>query len=307
MPTFKIKNTQLVPIKEIKIDLEKDIQSVTENNLQVVFGLKFISSEFSLQNFRIDTLAFDEEAKSFVIIEYKKDRSFSVVDQGFSYLSLMLNNKSDFVLEYNENVKDNLKREDIDWSQSKILFIAGSFTSHQRNAINFKDLPIELWEVKKFSNNTILFNLVRSLNARESIKTISKSKIIDDVGRQIKTYTIDDHIKPSWKETRSIYEELSERILAIDQRFEESPQKYYIGYKIENSVIVALKTRKSKIVLELNRTQPKDVNDPEKKVKYRKNSLKYYNKHISQYNINSLEDIDYGMSLIKQVYNKFAK
>ena len=69
-----------------------------------------------MQNFRIDTLAFDTETKSFVRIEYKRDRSFSVVDQGFAYLSLMLNNKADFILEYNERMKDNLKREDVDWS-----------------------------------------------------------------------------------------------------------------------------------------------------------------------------------------------
>ena len=63
-----------------------------------------MKSEFTLHNFRIDTLAFDEESKSFVIIEYKKDKSFSVVDQGYAYLSLMLNNKADFILEYNESL-----------------------------------------------------------------------------------------------------------------------------------------------------------------------------------------------------------
>ena len=67
--------------------------------------LDFISSEFSLNNFRIDTLALDKESKSFVIIEFKRDKNFSVVDQGYAYLSLMLNNKADFILEYNENKK----------------------------------------------------------------------------------------------------------------------------------------------------------------------------------------------------------
>jgi hypothetical protein len=48
----------------------------------------------SSENLRIDTLAFDNESKAFVIIEYKKDRNFSVVDQGMAYLNLMLNKKS---------------------------------------------------------------------------------------------------------------------------------------------------------------------------------------------------------------------
>src|SRR3990167_5346298 len=123
MPIFKIEDKKLVSIKEIIIDLEKGLQKLTENNLESVFGYKFISSEFSLHNFRIDTLAFDEETKSFIIIEYKKDRSFSVIDQGFSYLSLMLNNKADFILEYNEKTKKNFNKDNFDWTQSRILFL----------------------------------------------------------------------------------------------------------------------------------------------------------------------------------------
>jgi hypothetical protein len=65
---------------------------------------------------RIDTLAFDNESKAFVIIEYKKDRNFSVVDQGIGYLNLMLNDKADFILEYNQSSPSShsLKREEVD-------------------------------------------------------------------------------------------------------------------------------------------------------------------------------------------------
>ena len=78
------------------------MQELTEKNLETVFGLEFVATEYQVQKLFIDTLAFDRETKTFVIIEYKRDRSFSVVDQGFSYLSLMLNNKADFILAYNE-------------------------------------------------------------------------------------------------------------------------------------------------------------------------------------------------------------
>lgn len=69
-------------------------------------------------DFRIDTLAFDESSNSFVIIEYKKGNSYSVVDQGYSYLSTMVNNKAEFILEYNEKTNDVLKRNDVDWTSS---------------------------------------------------------------------------------------------------------------------------------------------------------------------------------------------
>ena len=110
MPIFKINNTSLAQIKEASLDFEKDLQKITEDNLETIFGLYFVSSEFSLHQFRIDTLAFDKETQSFVIIEYKRDKSFSVIDQGYAYLALMLNNKADFILEYNERKKRKSKK-----------------------------------------------------------------------------------------------------------------------------------------------------------------------------------------------------
>lgn len=104
-----------------------------EANLGLLFGLQFVKSEFDLHGLRIDTLAFNRKDMSFVIIEYKRDRNFSVIDQGIAYLNLMLNNKADFILEYNEAAqnKSNIKRNDLDWSQSRVIFIAPEFTKYQ--------------------------------------------------------------------------------------------------------------------------------------------------------------------------------
>src|SRR4030067_3735689 len=124
MPLYKIEKTDLERIRETPFRLEKELQRITENNLAALFKLRFIKGEFTFKNVRIDTLAFDEETKSFVIIEYKKDRNFTVIDQGYAYLALLLNNKADFVLEYNEKCKKNMRKGDIDWSQSKVMFLA---------------------------------------------------------------------------------------------------------------------------------------------------------------------------------------
>jgi predicted transport protein len=306
MPIFKINNNQLTQIKKKKIELEKDIQNITEKNLEIIFGLKYICSEFQVNNLRIDTLAFDEENNSFVIIEYKRDRSFSIVDQGFAYLALMLNNKSDFILEFNEKMKDKLKKENIDWSQTKVLFLANSFTVHQQNAINFKDLPIELWEIVKYENNTILYKQVKPSTSNESIKVLSgKNKVIQKVSSEVKKYSVDDHFKGGWDNSRMLFENFQEKILEMSNDFEVSPQKSYIGFKIEKSVIFGCDIRKSKIIIGLNRVQPKDLKDPERRTKYRKNSFKYYNKHITNFEIKSMDDIDYAVFLAKQVYNNF--
>jgi len=307
MPIYKQTDNRLVPIKEKKVGLEKTLQNLVETNLSDIFGLSFVATEFPLNNLRIDTLAFDEEAKAFVVIEYKRDKNSTVIDQGYAYLALLLNNKADFVLEYNEKTKKNLRKDDIDWSQSKVMFVAQSFTKYQQEAIGFQDLPIELWEVKKYDEDLVSFNQVRASEKSESIKTVTKNKDIERVSREIKQYSVEDHIKPSWSKAKELFDEFSQRVLELDPRFEIHPVKYYIGFNIENKNVIAVKVRTTKLLLELLRVQPKDLKDPEKRARYRKNSFEYYNKHITQFDINSDDDIDYAMSLVKQVYKSFTE
>lgn len=307
MPIYKQSGNKLVPVKEMNVDLEKSVQAVVEENLNDIFDLVFISSEFALNNLRMDTLAFDDEAKSFVVIEFKKDKSFSVIDQGYAYLALLLNNKADFVLEYNEKRNKNLRKDDIDWSQSRVMFIAQSFTKYQQEAMGFQDLPIELWEVKKYDENLVSFNQVRASEKSENIKTIAKNKDIEQVSREIKQYSLEDHLKPQWTKTKELFDEFSQRVLELDPRFEIKPVRNYIGFNIGGKNVVTVHTRTSKLVLHLLRVRPEDLKDPEKRTKYIENSLKYWNVHTSQFDIENDDDIDYAMLLVKQVYKKFTE
>ena len=43
--------SKLKSISNIKFDLEKDIQVLFENNLEELFNLEFVKSEFSIKNF----------------------------------------------------------------------------------------------------------------------------------------------------------------------------------------------------------------------------------------------------------------
>lgn len=117
MQIYRIDDSkQLTTIQEMPFALEKDMQKVFEQNLFTLTGLYLVKSEFTLKQFRFDTLAFDTEKKAFVVIEYKINKSQSVVDQGIAYLNAMLEYRDSLIIEYNERgIGQTLKRNDVDW------------------------------------------------------------------------------------------------------------------------------------------------------------------------------------------------
>ena len=306
---FKVsQDCKLDQIKEQSFKLEKEIQNLTEANLKVIFGLTFIKSEFKIQNFKIDSLAFDEENKSFVIIEYKRDKSFSVIDQGYTYLSLMLNNKADFVLAYNDKNKKQLKKSDVDWTQSKIYFVSPSFTVYQRGAINFKDIPMELWEIARYENNTVSFERIVNSQANESIKTITKSNSIKtSVMDEIKVYTEDDHLENGSIEIKELYEKFKIGILNFGDEygdFEINPKKLYIAYVLGTNVVdIHIQKKQMKMWINLKAGYLKD----EKMIAKDVANVGHWGNGDYEIAVNSDENLEYILSLVKQSVIKNRK
>lgn len=254
MALFAIIEGKLTRIKSKQFALEKEIQQLTEDNLNELFSLKFVKSEFSIKNFRIDTLAYDEEINSFVIIEYKKDKNFSVIDQGYAYLSIMLNNKADCVLEYNEKFNTKLKRADVEWSQSRVLFVAPSFTAFQKTSINFKGLPIELWEIKKFINDMVTYERVTSNGSSEKIDIVKHSPRMENVvTEKVNEYSEENLLKSSSEAVVSFYNNIKEEIYQIDNSIYEKITKTMICFYSDGKGLIWINPQKNRIRIHLRK------------------------------------------------------
>ena len=310
MNLYKLKNINLEPINSKSFKLEKDIQNIIENNTQELFNLEFVKSEFTIGKYRIDTLCFNEEDKSFVIIEYKKGNSYSVVDQGYTYLSAMLNNKSDFILEYNELKNSNIKREEVDWSQSRVIFISPSFNSYQKDSVNFKDIPFELWQIKQFNNDIVSLNQISS-NSKESIKEIRNitsedNKVLDEV----EVYDEESVISRTSDLIKDIYFEIKEKLSSWED-INFRPAKRYITINKGKKITIYLIFQGNRIKVSITRRVSwkgniKDVpikfdmNDPKKIF-----SIKGDDKRENYvYMLDHKEDLDYLVSLMKQRYDQ---
>ena len=155
-------------LKKIDFKNEKELQTYVENNMKSILGYKFIATEFSVDNCRIDSLGYDEENKTFIIVEYKNIKNNSLVDQGYSYLALMLKRKEAFVLKYNNVTKSNYEIKDIDWSQARIVFISPFFSERQINATEFEGMPFDLIKAVKYENDIVEFDkLSKNPNLKE--------------------------------------------------------------------------------------------------------------------------------------------
>lgn len=282
---------------------EKEIQLITEANLSLIFGLSFVRSEFSLNSYRIDTLAFDENTSSFVIIEYKRDKSFSMIDQGHAYLSLMLNNKAEFVLDFNENSDKTLRKNDVDWDKSKIIFISQSFTPYQREAINFKDLPMELWEIARYDNHTISYYHITTQDSKGNIKSfIQKSEDIEkDIGvekdvDEAKIYTEDEHLEKADVAIRELYKRLKNAIFKLGD-FELRVNKYYVSF-VARSNIVDMNIQRKQLKIWINLSSG-ELDDP-RGISRDVSSIGHWGNGDYEVIIRDDQQLDYLLGLIKQ-------
>jgi predicted transport protein len=307
MKLFGIDGNKLTSISTNPFQLERDIQKLIENNVQELFDLEFVKSELTIQNFRLDTLCFNKMSNSFVIIEYKKGSNYSVIDQGYTYLSTLLNNKSDFILEYNETLGGSLKRDEIDWSQSRVIFISPKFSEYQKTSINFKNLPFELWEVTRFKNNLLGLTKIDTNSDVDITSTVEKDNsksIVKTVSKEIVTYDENYHInknKTRPQEIVDLYYEFKDRVLSIGDNIELNIGKTWMGFKqnrifcdvviFNEGVVVYINMKKGELNDYLNKCQ--DMSD---KGHWGNGDYKIV--------IRTVEDIDYVMSLVKQSFNK---
>ena len=290
MKVFSLDEDKAVELSEEHLFLERQIQRVTETNLQQIFGLDLVKSEFELHGLRIDTLAYNNESNAFVII-------------GIAYLNLMLNNKADFILEYNETHTKPLSRHEVDWSQSRVIFIAPEFTKYQQHAIGFRDIGIQLYEIHKYTSGLILFNEIQSpFERRESISTISKgSSETKRITEEIKVYDENELLRIAEDKTKDLYHELKYAILKLGKDIEVRPTKMYIAFR-HNIGFAGVVILKSKLKIYIN-IDISLLNDPMKKARDVKD-IGHYSHGDTEIIIQEIDEIPYALELIKQAYQK---
>lgn len=246
-------NKGVVELTSKKVTLEKELQTLIENNMQIFFGVTFLKSEYAITNGRMDSIGIDENNCP-VIIEYKRSVNENVINQGLFYLDWLLDHKANFQLLV-EEVLGKEKSDNIDWSMPCVICIANDFTKFDEHAVNQMQRNIKLVKYRKFGDDLIAFELLNAPqvkpipeNNTSNTPAIKKQKSQKDFAQSLSE--ADEKIK-------NLYATVQNYILAQGDGITENQLKLYVAYKkIKNFVCVVV--YQSSVVLYLN-INPDDV------------------------------------------------
>ena len=284
-----------IELKQDDFKNDKELQKYFENNLEQILGFKFICTEFTVGNFRVDSLAFDTESKSFKIIEYKNVKNHSLVDQGYTYLKLLLERKADFVLRYNTITKTSLTINDVDWSQSRIIFVSPIFTPYQLNATDFKNIPVDLVKVTRYENDIVDIDFIKK-TSNVKIEEFSIENEQKEVNKEIKVYTEEDHLSKVSESTQKLYELIKSKILELDD-IDIDVKKVYIAFKGRRNIAdIEFNQNKLKVYINMKRGT---LDDP-LNITQNITNIGHWGNGDYRIEVSSEDDIDNVMPLIKQ-------
>jgi predicted transport protein len=301
MALFKINGPVVKKIIAKDLDLEKNLQSLFEQNLEEVLNINFLAHEYSTSfGGRIDTLGIDKNGSP-CIIEYKKNQNDNVINQGLSYLKWLLDHKEKLEILCQDKKID----IEIDWNSPRVICIAESYNKFDLDTADILPINIELLRYRVYDENILYLEPENYQKIRISTSRIVKKGKTQKVrGTQLqKIYSIEDHLAGINKETLDLFQDLRERIISLDQNIIEEAKAKYIAYKTStNFVDVVVLQYGLKIFLNVKSGQ---LNDPQNIARdlTKPKPVGHWGNGDYEVKIENIKDINAIFALIKQSYD----
>lgn len=243
---------------------EKTLQNIIENKISSVFkNLIFIKSEFNIESFYTDTLAYDNEKNCFVIIEYKNNRSKTLLDQIFSYYGKLNTHPDKFAMEYiskfREKNSEKFSLKDFNLEESYVIIISSKYTIYQKMAIEgiktIKGLyrKIKLYKISKYDKGIIILDdLIDSKPNTPKYKAKITVKAVESISFSLteSAYLNGEYYgKPSDK-TRQFYRMFKDKMTDIFDELYIDVTSVYISFFLMNDYrLCTCDIRKNKIIV----------------------------------------------------------
>ena len=275
--------------------MEKELQMLIEQNMEIFFGVRFLKSEYAVTNGRMDSIGIDEN-NSPVIFEYKRSQNENVINQGLFYLDWLLDHKADFKL----LVIDKLGMEaadSIDWSVPCVICVAHDFTKYDMHAVNQMQRNIKLVSYRRYDNGMLL---LEHLNA-PNVKPIMENAGAENGTKNSKQKTHLEKLAMISENMKNLYHSICDFIESLGDDIVSNQLKLYLAYKkIQNMVCIEIYNKQIILFLKLN---PETV-ELENGFTRDMRSIGHYGTGDLQITIKNAADFEKAKPLLQRAYNE---
>lgn len=290
---YRLSTQSVSEITSTTMALEKPLQTLFERNLDSLLGVRFLVSEYSITEGRIDTLGLDENSCP-VIVEYKRHSNENIINQGLYYLDWLMDHQDSFKLLVMEHIGDEAAQA-IDWSAPRLVCVAADFNRYDAHAVKQMNRNIELIRYRKFGDDLLMLDLLTAVTG-----TTSPTKL-ENGGRGYSQKEHDAIIAAASGAQADRYAALTDFLHSLGDDVQERHLKRYVAFKrIRNFACVELRNQKNAIlvflqldaaVVELSDGFARDVSD-----------IGHYGTGNIEITITSDPDLERAKALIQQSY-----
>lgn len=251
---FRLK-PDVTPIELRAVRLEKEIQSLIEQNMETFFGVRFLATEYAIaqtsgadvQGGRIDSLGIDENMCP-VIFEYKRDVNENVINQGLFYLDWLIDHQADFKLLVMERLGKK-EAEAIDWSSPAVYCIANAFGKYDLHAIKQMNRNIRLIRYAN-GGDVLMFEYLNSPSTGVS-GSVPAAPVQGPGIKGAPDKTFAQQYEGTTVALREIVDEVRRYMASLGNDVSENALKLYLAIKKARN-IVCIEVNRTRVILHLH-------------------------------------------------------
>lgn len=299
MPLFHVStNNEIYRLVPQQFELEKHLQNLVEANLEAIFHVRKIATEFHMHgdvSGRIDTLGLDLNGSP-TIIEYKRAESESIINQGLYYMNWLIDHRGDFILAAQKALGPDVESQ-IDWSNPRLIIVAASYAKWDTQAVRRMGEGIELWKYTLYGDDLLHLELVYGQQRK-----IKPSPTYEDGGDEEPIYTIESHLNGKPAQIQELFAAVQEGILSWQSEegdIIETPNKLYISYRHgRNFAEIEVQSRALKIHIDIPQERLDDPLGLTRDV----SGVGHWGTGDTEVKVTEMEQVEYAVGLIKQAY-----
>ncbi len=295
---YRLGAAQVTELAGGAMALEKSLQTVFENNLDALIGVRFLASEFSTnEGGRMDTLGIDEN-NSPVVIEYKRSSNENVINQGLYYLDWLMGHRKDFEWLVLEKLGAEVAKA-VDWSGPRLICIAGDFGKYDEHAVKQMNRNIALIRYRRFEGDLLLLEQLTSASAKQPNAPVAPAA---GSGAKPNYKTISEHLAEAPQELLDLYHLISDFMLALGDDVDAKTTAYYIAFRrIKNFASVELRNQARKLLVYV-KVDPASIQLEEGFTRNVK-SIGHFGTGDLEITITNLADFEKAKPLLEASYN----